>query len=228
SGGPSRLSVLLRRPQKLVGNHPPVDRFGRVGGNPADDVRFETALAENVPNRLARAGRAAHRPDAAGVRQWLRETANAVLVRAFAGGDGRPQHRRKHRLQGGQIAAHSALNELRQGGHLPALQQRINRFPIRRVPADQQYFFSGGLSHSDASFFFVRSRRAGRSGMPATPAASKVSEDGSASETTPTVMPLGVLANRTCCAAAIPGTFLTASFSLLISVFIPSTFGFNA
>ena len=71
-----------------------------------------------------------------------------MLVRPFARHNGCPQHGGQHWLQSGKVAAYSALDELSQGWHLTALKQRINHFPIRRIPTNQEYFFSNGLRHT--------------------------------------------------------------------------------
>ena len=51
SGGPRAVLV-------VVGDHDAVDRLGRVGGPPADDVAAEALLVEDVPDRLGLARRA--------------------------------------------------------------------------------------------------------------------------------------------------------------------------
>ena len=74
---------------------------------------------------------------------------HSVLVRTLARGDRRPQHRRKHWLQRGQVPHRAAIDQLLKVRHLARIQQRMNGFPVRAVPADEQEFFLFGAADMD-------------------------------------------------------------------------------
>ena len=74
-----------------------------------------------------------------------------MFIGAFAGADGIPEHRRKNRLQSRDIAHHAFIDELGQHRHLAALDQRIDHFPIRRIPANEQNLFHSGRRRSSTA-----------------------------------------------------------------------------
>ena len=102
AGGPS--------PVIMVGDKRPLDRLGRMAGVPADHVRAQTGLSQNVPNRLDLPRGAGRGADAAGGRVGLGEAQYAVFVGPLARSDRRPEHGREDRLERGQIAHHSFID----------------------------------------------------------------------------------------------------------------------
>ena len=63
---------------------------------------------------------------------------NAMFVRTFASRDGGPKHRAERRVNGGQVSVDTTSNQARQIWHLAGVEQRVNDFPVSRVPADKQ------------------------------------------------------------------------------------------
>ena len=63
---------------------------------------------------------------------------NAMFEGTFAGRDGRPQHGRKGRAQSGQLRHGAVFDQTPDVGHLAGIEQRMDDFPIGRVPADQE------------------------------------------------------------------------------------------
>ena len=80
----------------------------------------------------------------------------------FARGNGGPQHRGEHGLQGGQVAVYAFAQKFLERGHLPLRHERFDDLPVGGVPADQQNFGSLGQAlrflalFSSASFSFFR------------------------------------------------------------------------
>ena len=121
-----------------VGNQLAVEPLFALGGEPAHHMAAESLLAQHFPQRLALAGRGGHRDDPATHRIDLGETFHTVVIGHFAGGDGRPQHRRKLRLERREIAADAALDKPGHAGEFPCVEQRVDQFPIGGIPADEQ------------------------------------------------------------------------------------------
>ena len=86
-----------------------------------------------------------HWPHAAGLRIGFHEAEDAVLVRPFARRDGVPQQWRKNRTQSRQVPHDALVDEIIQGRHEPLVKQRINKFPVGSIPADQENFLARGL-----------------------------------------------------------------------------------
>jgi hypothetical protein len=72
-----------------------------------------------------------------------------MLVRPLPGGDGVPQHGRKNGTQSRQIPDDAVIDEIVQGRHQTLVQERIDKLPIGRVPADQEHFPGERFTHAD-------------------------------------------------------------------------------
>ena len=87
---------------------------------------------------------------------------DSMLPGPFARGNGGPQHRGEHGLQGGQVAVYAFAQKFLERGHLPLRHERFDDLPVGGVPADQQNFGSPGQAlrflalFSSASFSFFR------------------------------------------------------------------------
>jgi len=118
---------------------PAGERFGWMAGQPVRDLRAKAVLRENVPNRFTAPRGAGGRLKASPVRARFDKSADAMLMRTFSGGDGRPKHRRDHGLHRGEIAHHSAFDHSREGGKFPSIKKRLDHAPICGVPTNQKH-----------------------------------------------------------------------------------------
>ncbi len=99
--------ALIERPagaMVMVGNHHAVDRLGGMAGPPANHDAAQIVLIQDVPERFRFSREVGDRLHAAAIRRGLGEAVNAVLEWPLSGGDGSPQHRRKRRMQRGDLS----------------------------------------------------------------------------------------------------------------------------
>ena len=122
----------------MVRDHHPADGLGRMRGPPSDDVGALATLVEDVPDRLGPSSKIGYRSDGAGARIRLGESVDAMLVRALARGDRRPEHRRENRLERRKVAHDAVAHQPSEVRHLAGIEQRRDDLPIGSVPADQQ------------------------------------------------------------------------------------------
>src|SRR5580693_10235053 len=106
-----RLILWCGRVRKKIGNRDAVNRLCRMTSEPTQDVGFEAALGENIPDRLDLTRCARDWPNAAVLRVRLHESVDAMLVRPFPGSNRIPQHGGKDRSQGRQIPHHTMVDE---------------------------------------------------------------------------------------------------------------------
>ena len=113
-----------------------------LGGKPTHDMAAQTPLAEHFPQGAALTrGRGDWHHRAV---PWvhLGETRHAMVIGHLARGDRGPQHRRELRLECGEVATHPAFDEVRHAGQLARIEKRVDDFPIRGIPADEEEFFA--------------------------------------------------------------------------------------
>ena len=109
-----RPRLILRRGGvgKKIGNRNALNRLCGMTSEPAQDMGFEAALGENIPDRFDLARGARNWPNATVLRVRLHESVDAMLVRPLPGSNGIPQHGRKDGSQGGQIPHHTMVDEI--------------------------------------------------------------------------------------------------------------------
>ena len=145
-----------------VGHHGAVDRLRRVAGPPGDHIAAVPLLVEDVPDGLDLSARHIHRLQFAAFSIEFNESVDPMLPGPFARGNGGPQHRGEHGLQGGQVAVYAFAQKFLERGHLPLRHERFDDLPVGGVPADQQNFGPLGQAlrflalFSSASFSFFR------------------------------------------------------------------------
>ena len=145
--GPSFLRI-EPDPAKCVRDHIAIDRLRGMTRPPADDVIPQPALGENVPKRFALARSARVRPSAPVHRIRLDESVDAMLIRKLTRRDRIPEHGGENRLEGCEVPHDPAVYEGIEGRHKTLLEQRIDMFPVSRVPPDEQNFsFTSLLNH---------------------------------------------------------------------------------
>ncbi len=71
----------------------------------------------------------------------LGEAGHAVVVGHLARGDAGPQHGGELGLQRGEIAAGAVIDQMGGSRGGAAVHQRVEQFPVSRIPADQQQAF---------------------------------------------------------------------------------------
>ena len=136
-----RLDRFLRRVGEQVGDHAHVGVAFALRGEPSDEVGLESALGENVPDRAAAAGGSGDGHDL--LVAHLGEAMHPVLGGVAPGGDGRPEHGRERWLQRGQVAVHAFAQDLGHHGHGALLNERVDDFPVGRIPTDNKEAFAG-------------------------------------------------------------------------------------
>ncbi len=145
-----------------IRNHPAVQPALALRAEPSDDMAPQPALAEHLPQRAALSGGGGNGDHFPAGRVHLRETLHAMMIGHLARGNGRPQHRRKLRLQRRQIARSPALDQSRDRGELSAIQQRVDQLPIGGIPSHEQKAFLNGHVPEEWKKASRASIRAGR------------------------------------------------------------------
>ena len=133
-GALARWLALLQQ----IRHHTALDRLRGMRRVPADDVRRETVLRKDVPERLRLSRRGRRHAEAAAIRLRLDEIENAVLVRGLARSDRRPQEGREFRLQRAKIGTRTRLNQPAQHGHLARGEEAVDQNPIGGIPTDDE------------------------------------------------------------------------------------------
>ena len=88
-----------------------------MGSKPIYYHAAQSRLRQDIPDRLAFTRSAAYRPNTIAIRRGFDESENVVFIGALAGRNRRPEHRRKNWLQGRDLAADAAFDELFEDGH---------------------------------------------------------------------------------------------------------------
>jgi hypothetical protein len=111
-------------------------------GKPADHMAAQSAFGEDFPHRAAAARGGRDRHDRFAARVHLGKTRHTVMVGHLARGDRRPEHGRKLRLQRGDVAARSRLDQPRHPGQMPRIDHRMHDLPIGGIPSDKEKAFA--------------------------------------------------------------------------------------
>ena len=129
----------------------PEDRLGRMAGGLIDDNRAEAAVRGDVPERFGGAAAAARAPPVAADRIGLAVGEDPMAIGSHAGNNGRPGKRRNRRSNTDALPDRPGGDQARKRRQLPGVEERMDDFPVGRIPADQKHAFTGG-SHSGETF----------------------------------------------------------------------------
>lgn len=124
-----------------------VDRFGGMSSKPTEHMTAHARLGADIPQRLDLAGGAGDRMKRAGVGIRFDEAQNAMFVGTLAGSDGVPQHGRKDRPQGCDIAHHAVIDQAFERGHVSLVEQRVDDLPVGSIPTDEENFLGKARRH---------------------------------------------------------------------------------
>ncbi len=88
--------------EKLVAEHHPIDRLGRMGGIPVDDMAAQPGELQQVPEGTAAAAGGGGEPQALTIGGGLHEVKNAVAIGGDTGDGSGPKQGGQPRLQAGE------------------------------------------------------------------------------------------------------------------------------
>ena len=125
-----------------IRHHLAIEMLLALRRKPTHDMAAQTALTKHFPERAALTRGRGDRHHRATSRVHLGETRHAVVIRHLARGDRGPEHRRELRLERGEIPTHPALDQTRHAGQSARIEKRVDDFPIRRISANEEEFFS--------------------------------------------------------------------------------------
>lgn len=124
--------------EKLVAEHNPIDRLGRMGGIPIHDMAAQPGKLQQVPEGAAAAAGGGGQPQSLAIGGWLHEAENAVAIGRNAGDGTGPEQGRQPRLQAGQWRPTTPRQQASEVGQRPRLQQRVDQIPVGAVPTENQ------------------------------------------------------------------------------------------
>ena len=127
--------------EKLVAEHNPIDRLGRMGGVPVHDMAAQPGELQQVPECPTTAAGGGGEPQTLAIGGGLHEVKNAVAIGGDTGDGTGPEKGRQPRLQAGQCRTAAPLQQPSQMGKIPRGKQGINHVPVGAIPAKNQQAF---------------------------------------------------------------------------------------
>ena len=124
--------------EKLIAEHHPIDRLGRMGGIPVHDVTAQPAELQQVPEGAAAAAGGGGEPQALAIGGGLYEIEHAMAIGGDAGNRTGPEQGRQPRFQAGQGRSAAPGQQASQVGKSPRLKQGIEHVPVGAIPAKNQ------------------------------------------------------------------------------------------